>query len=196
VKAEISVFEFRTAHTAARILEAERNRPEMGENARSSEREIAFGSLLEPLKNGIYNFIRKSLNFAVQADDVYQETVLHAFRYFNSFQREKSFKAWIFSIACNEIKKYYKNAGPPVSLADIEKCADSRTGDSAALVKEIFRYAARLRPREREVFFLFYESGFTVPEIAGMTGLGESHIKLLLFRARHELKRLLGVDHE
>jgi len=41
--------------------------------------EEIFKQLLNPVKENIYNFIYKALNFAEDADDVYQETVLRAF---------------------------------------------------------------------------------------------------------------------
>jgi len=155
-----------------------------------------FWDYLAPLKPRLYNFILKSLNFSQDADDVFQETVLHGFQYFRSFQRDKNFSAWIFSIAHNEIRNHFKKSRRHESLFDPEAVADGVAGAPDRLVNEVFRFAARLKPREREIFFLYYESGFSISEIAGISGLKDGHIKLLLFQARAGLKKIMGASHE
>lgn len=157
--------------------------------------QAAFWGLIEPVKLRLYNFIFKSLNFSTDADDVYQETVLHAFQYFASFRKDKDFRAWIFSIAHNEIKGHFKKTGKRSAAYNIDAHTASQNDSTEALVREVFRFAARLRPKEREVFFLYYESGFSTPEIEGITGLKEGYIKLLLSQARNSLREALGVDH-
>ena len=154
-----------------------------------------FWGLIEPLKLRLYNFVLKSLNFSTDADDVYQETVLHAFRYFSSFRKDKDFRAWIFSIAHNEVKNHFRRLRRQTAIHNLEVKAASPPESTAALVREVFRFAAELKPKERAIFFLYYESGFSIPEIRGITGLKEGYIKLLLSQARNSLKGTLGVRH-
>ncbi|MCP4218096.1 MAG: RNA polymerase sigma factor, partial [bacterium] len=58
-----------------------------------------FRSLLEPHKEYLYNFVVKALNFSEDADDVYQEAVMRAFKYRNTEKKKKNFMTWIFTIA-------------------------------------------------------------------------------------------------
>jgi RNA polymerase sigma-70 factor (ECF subfamily) len=44
-----------------------------------------------------------------------------------------------------------------------------------------------LRPRERQLLWLAYAEGASHREIAQITGLRETSIRLLLFRAKHKL---------
>jgi len=157
--------------------------------------QAAFWELMEPVKLRLYNFIFKSLNFSTDAEDVYQETVLHAFKYFASFRKDKDFRAWIFSIAHNEIKSHFRRSRKQTAVHNIDSLAASQPDDRGTLVREVFRFAAQLKPKEREVFFLYYESGFSIPEIEGITGLKEGYIKLLLSQARSRLKEALGAHH-
>ena len=157
--------------------------------------QAAFWALIEPVKLRLYNFILKSLNFSTDADDVYQETVLRAFQYFASFRKDKDFRAWIFSIAHNEIKSHFRRTRNQTATHSIDSLASSQADETGALIREVFRFAARLKPKEREVFFLYYESGFSIPEIEGITGLKEGYIKLLLSQARSRLKESLGVSN-
>jgi RNA polymerase sigma factor (sigma-70 family) len=50
---------------------------------------------------------------------------------------------------------------------------------------------AGLSLEEREVISLFYQGEQSVAEIAQITGLTESNVKVRLFRARQKLKLLL-----
>ena len=155
-----------------------------------------FWGLVEPLRTRLYGFIRKSLNGRPEADDVYQETVLHAFQYQASFRRDGDFRAWIYGIAHNEIRRclrsWRKEAAPAAGGFPFVSPAD----ETAPLIGEIFRFAAALKPKEREVFFLFYESGFSIIEIKHITGIGEGHIKFLLHQARQHVRQALGAVHE
>jgi RNA polymerase sigma factor (sigma-70 family) len=166
------------------------------ERGRMETSQNLFWDYLAPLKPKLYNYILKSLNFSPDADDVFQETVLHGLRYFRSFRREESFGAWIFGIAHNEIRAHFKKNRLTESLPDPDRVAASVADGSDDLVSEVYRYAARLKPRERDIFFLFYESGFSIAEIAGLSKLKEGHIKLILFQARAALKAIMGVTHE
>lgn len=156
----------------------------------------AFWPLVAPIKSGLYNFIYKSLNFSTDADDVYQETLLSAFRYFKSFQGDKEIKPWLYSIAHNEIKRHFRRTRRQVDLSAANIPLISSPHEERALVQEIYRYAAKLKPREREIFFLFYESGFSINEIEEITDLKSGYIKLLLYQARTNLKTKLGVSHD
>lgn len=158
--------------------------------------ETRFREQLDPCRHKLYNYIRKSLNFSTEADDVFQETVLRAIRYQKSFRPDGDFSAWIFGIAHNEIKKYLRSAGRLVPTDDIEKLTAPKTAPTGELAREVFRYAERLKPKPREVFFLFYNSGFSVAEISRITSLRQGNVKFILSQARASLKTLLGENHD
>jgi RNA polymerase sigma-70 factor (ECF subfamily) len=155
-----------------------------------------FWDYLAPIKHKLYNFVLKSLNFSVDADDVFQETILRAFQYFRSFQKDKNFSAWLFSIAHNEVKRSFKKSRRQSLVLNSDALTSTVANPSDALVREVYRFAGRLRPREREIFFLFYESGFSIAEISDISGLKEGYIKLLLFQARNNLKKIIGAQNE
>ena len=49
----------------------------------------------------------------------------------------------------------------------------------------------RLKPRERELLWLAYAEGASHKEIADMMGLRAGSVRLLLFRARQKMLKLL-----
>lgn len=155
-----------------------------------------FWSLLEPAKGKVYNFIRKSVGYSQDADDVYQECVLQAFRYFRTFRPGARFEAWVFAIAHNEVRKHFRRMARAAMPLEAVPAAPPDGIRRDERVREVFRFAQALSPRQREVFFLFYDSGFSISEIAGITGLGQGHIKFILNRARARLKAVLGEADE
>jgi RNA polymerase sigma-70 factor (ECF subfamily) len=158
--------------------------------------------MLSPVKKNLYNFIFKALNFSEDADDVFQETVLRAFKYINSYKKKHSFKTWLFTIAHNEVKRYYRknkdktgNRVPGTlgvdDFAD-EIIADNESGE-IELIRDIYEIAAELNPKQRNVFFLFYNNKFSIKEIGEITGLKEGNIKFILNRCREIIREKLGV---
>ncbi len=164
----------------------------MKKNEELSATGTLFWELVRPHKQKLYNFIQKSLDFSEDANDVFQETVLRAFKYFKSYKKEKYFHTWLYTIAHNEIKRHYKKARKHAPITDIDRLKAPETNDSQELVKEVYRFAESLKPRQREVFFLFYYSGFTISEVSHITGLKAGNIKFLLNQARNSLKKYFG----
>jgi len=156
----------------------------------------AFWERLAPVQDKLYNYIHKSLSFSIEADDVFQETVLNAFRYFETFKADREFGPWVFAIAHNVLRDHFRRAARTLTTSEAERWGKEDPTRTRELVREVYRYAEGLKPRHREVFFLFYDSGFSVAEIAGITGLSQGNVKLILFQARRELKSALGVTHE
>ncbi len=171
--------------------------------ARTGERAAAlsadpevFWELAGPHKQKLFNFVRKSLSFSDSADDVFQETLLRGLRYFGSYDKERKFDTWLFAIAHNEVRKHAKAARrfDPLPLDEGLVIADERA--DRALVREVYRMAGNLEPKPREIFFLFYDSGFSIAEISKITGVREGNVKFILNRARNTLKALLGGHDE
>jgi RNA polymerase sigma-70 factor (ECF subfamily) len=167
----------------------------VGEMTRAHDAALAdadFRRLLEPCRRKLYGYIVKSLGFSAEADDVYQETLLRAFQFSASFRRGEDFAAWIFGIAHNEIRRARRAARRTIAGVDLAEVPAPAPESDAELIREVYRFAERLKPRHKEVFFLFYDSGFKVAEIARVTGLREGNVKFILNRARRALRTILG----
>ena len=95
------------ALTAGNILQLRQRAQETGSTARAQDRET-FLTYLLPVKKHLYNFVQKTSNFSPDADDIFQDTLLKAFRYFHSFNHSKNFKTWVFTIAHNLLKDAFR----------------------------------------------------------------------------------------
>jgi RNA polymerase sigma-70 factor, ECF subfamily len=70
--------------------------------------EKALESLVAHYLNGIYNFSFRLSRDASQAEDITQEVFIKVWKNLKKFDREKSFKAWIFRIARNTAIDYLR----------------------------------------------------------------------------------------
>jgi RNA polymerase sigma-70 factor (ECF subfamily) len=167
----------------------------MGRPAELSTEPSVFWELAGPHKQKLYNFIHKSLSFSEEADDVFQETLLRGLKYFHSYNKEKSFNTWLFAIAHNEVKKHFKNTQRRSSLPLMESLIVHDKGIRQDLVRDVYRFADGLKPKHKEIFFLFYDSGFNISEISRITGLREGNVKFILNRARQALRIRFGEEN-
>lgn len=182
----------------AYFQEIRRRRSDGGATGRPAELSAdprVFWELTGPHKQKLYNFIHKSLSFSEEADDVFQETLLRGLKYFHSYNKEKSFNTWLFAIAHNEVKKHFKNAQRQNSLPWEERLIVRDERVRPDLVREVYRFADALQPKHKEVFFLFYDSGFNISEISRIMGLREGNVKFILNRARQALKERFGEEN-
>ena len=174
-----------------------RRKPAAAAAATRADHREAFLAYLLPVKKHLYNFIRKALNFSHDADDIFQDALLKGFRYFHSFDRRKNFKTWIFTIAHNLMKDNFREKGHhtyPVSLQEVgDISAEGAPAGMTEKVQEIYAAAANLKPRQREVFFLYYYNEFGVSEVAEITGLTRANTKFILHQARNTIKTVMEV---
>jgi RNA polymerase sigma-70 factor (ECF subfamily) len=152
-----------------------------------------FLQLLQPVKKHLYNYIHKSLNFSEEADDIFQEALLKGFKYFYSFDRNRNFKTWIFTIANNLIKDHFRTKR---ALKILDQKEEIQIADNPVppQILEIFYALRNLKPKQREVFVLYYYNEFKIKEISEITSLSKSNIKFILSQCRKILKKILEVS--
>jgi len=132
----------------------------------------------------VYGFVFRRAGNKQEAEDITQEVFLRVWRNLKKFDCQRSFRAWIFSIARNAVidalrkKKtlpFAKFAGQEGKNVFLETLAD--TGPSPAdflerkdVAKKLFSAINKLLPRYSEVLFLRYQKQFTFREIAEALG--------------------------
>jgi RNA polymerase sigma-70 factor (ECF subfamily) len=165
----------------------------------AGERGNDFPSLARQYYEPVYRFIVRQVPSPEDGADLTQETFIRAQRNFSKFDLERDFAPWIFTIARRTVADFYRQRRQyhelleevhADSAADPRECLDA---DEAA--EEVWRLARKLKPKFHQVLLLHYAENLSLKQTAKAMGLTEVHIKVLLFRARAALKRLLPTEN-
>ncbi|MCU7496015.1 MAG: sigma-70 family RNA polymerase sigma factor [Ignavibacteria bacterium] len=155
-----------------------------------------------PHMNALYNFALRMTGSSDDADDLVQETLLKAFRFFDKFEKGTNCKAWLFRILKNSyINDYRKHSKEPskVDYEDIENFYENiKSSDvkSDHLVEDVYNNlldddissAISSLPEDfRTVIILSDIEGFTYEEIADFVDCPIGTVRSRLHRARKML---------
>jgi RNA polymerase sigma-70 factor (ECF subfamily) len=156
----------------------------------------AFAGLVERYDRAVYHLAYRTLHDVEEARDVAQEAFFKAFRSLKTFKPGAKFSTWIFAItyhACcdrlNRRKRYSNDELPERADAGPGPEAQAIALDEATRL----RHAIDLLPEKyRTVITLYHLQGKQYDEIADVLGLPMGTVKTHLFRAKEQLRRLLG----
>jgi RNA polymerase sigma-70 factor (ECF subfamily) len=80
---------------------------------------VALKELVRRYSNELVHFLTRFLGSRAAAEDVFQETFLQIHLSADTFDTERRFKPWLFTIAANKARDYHRKHGrrAPVSLS-------------------------------------------------------------------------------
>jgi RNA polymerase sigma-70 factor, ECF subfamily len=130
------------------------------------------------------------------ADDLMQESYVRflcaAHPALVAAEGEVAARRYLFRIATNLLRDHWRRPRS-TSIEELPEeffaaSANSAQADSQALLGPAL---AQMRPLDRQLLWLAHAEGYSHREIAEVTGLASASIRLLLFRARRKIARLL-----
>ena len=151
-----------------------------------------FAAFYERSSKPLWAYLARSSGDPSLADDLMQESYVRFLCADAPSDGEVASRRYLFRIASNLLRDHWRRPRaqslddlPPERSAarDTSAQMDSRLTLSPAL--------AQLRPRDRQLLWLAHAENYSHREIAEITGLAAPSIRLLLFRARREMARLL-----
>jgi len=150
---------------------------------------LALERLLSPHQPALYALCRNMLGHAEDAEDAVQETYLRAIRALPQFRREANVHSWLFRIAINVCLNGKRTRGKtvPLELAP-DRAVAQPSPETATLTQiEIDQALAVLSLRQRTVFLLREQQGWSVPEIAEALHCTHRRINNELYQTRRAL---------
>ena len=134
---------------------------------------------------------RVSGNHAL-ADDLAQESYLRFLCAMQPEGGEVNHRRYLFRIATNLLRDHWRRPRA-ASIEELPEHLFATSGAAARVDSQatLDPAMARMRPRDRQLLWLAHAEGYSHREIAEITGLGAASIRLLLFRARRKIARLL-----
>lgn len=120
-----------------------------------------------------------------EAEDITQDVFVAMLKKM-PFKSEEHLKAWLIRVAINKSINYLKSSRKKVLSLDenIDVEAKHSETDEIEELQELPEF-------DRSVIYLYYYEGYSIKEIAKITGKSANSINIRLFRAREKLKTLL-----
>jgi RNA polymerase sigma factor (sigma-70 family) len=122
------------------------------------------------------------------AEDVFQEVFLQYFLNIDFFNNEQHQKAWLCRVAfnkCKDINKSYWRQ-KMISINNLEIPCES--AEQSNLITAVLQLPAKYK----EVIYLHYYEGWTIPEIAEITRQNTNTVYSYLKRAKEKLRKKAG----
>ena len=146
----------------------------------------------------LYGLIVRALHGpGPDAENLFQETWLHAMRAIKDFDPKRKFSTWLFRIALNLCRdRWRRESTEKRALPDLEAEADStptQRQDTALERKEAVHrlrsFIRRLPSDQREVLILRYYNQLSEREVADIVGIPTGTVKSRMYHAIRKLRR-------
>lgn len=156
----------------------------------------AFAGFYQRSARPLWAYLARVSGDPALADDLMQEAYV---RYLCAAlpaalvaEGEVAARRYLFRIATNLLRDHWRRPRA-ASIDDLPEeffaaTANTNQADSQALLGPAL---AQMRPRDRQLLWLAHAEGYSHREIAEVTGLASASVRLLLFRARRKIARLL-----
>ena len=136
------------------------------------------------------------------AEDVVQESFVKAYKNLHTFRLESKFSTWFYRIVFNTAVTHTKakmwviddeveNATIDLS-SDLDTASQIEANETSAVVSHVL---SKMPNAYGLTLSLFYLEDNSVKEIAEITGLNNSNVKVMLFRARKMFKELMTKNY-
>jgi len=169
-----------------------------------------FEATVLPLRDELQKAALRLTHSLESAEDLVQETLMHAYQGFARFKRGTNLKGWLMRIMLNLFISHYRHqqrAVPTVSLEGLseglelaEKNADLLLDEAISpeeivmaqvMDDEVAKALERLPDNFREIIILCDIEGLSYAEAAEGLGIPIGTVRSRLSRAREMLRRLL-----
>lgn len=159
---------------------------------------MTFETLLDRYQTEILRYLVRMMGNRTDADDLFQEAFLRAFRAFDRLRANSNHRAWLYRIATNTClnhRRTNRRRGEVEMLdeSDQRLHAGHRVRATSVSVLEVRRALQRLSPRQRAAFVQRNLQGLSYTHIATALGCTRATARANVYQAAQRLKRELGV---
>lgn len=159
-----------------------------------------FSILVNEYKNMVYSLCLKMTNSTEDAEEIAQDAFIKAYKGLNSFKGNSKFSTWLYQITYFTAASYLrKHKIKTVSEYPIDEINHNESNSSIDQLQQkerqefIDQAMLHLNHEERAVITLFYLDEFSIKEIAAITKLKESNVKVKIHRTKKKLYGILNL---
>jgi len=153
----------------------------------------AFAGFYERSARSLWTYLVRTSGDAALAEDLMQESYVRFLCATLHEEGEVAARRYLFRIASNLLRDHWRRPRT-ASIEEMPEDFLAHSGDAAQSDSQMTLgpAMAQMRPRDRQLLWLAHAEGYSHREIAEVTGLASASVRLLLFRARRKIARLLG----
>ncbi|RLD86226.1 MAG: RNA polymerase sigma factor [Bacteroidetes bacterium] len=141
--------------------------------------------------DGLYRFLLKNIKDKELARDLVQESFMKLWEKRKEVEHKKS-KSYLFTTGYHTMIDFIRKNNRIVSYDTVEYSEESHNKGYSDL-KEILNEAVEKLPVDQKSVVLLRDyEGYSYKEIAKITNLTESQVKVYIYRARLFLKKYIG----
>jgi len=153
----------------------------------------AFEQLYLRHKDGLYNFVLRSLTLHAVAEEIVQDVWMAVIDRAAQFEPgDATFRTWLYRIGRNKVADFYRRkVNQPTEELDTHDeqfAARQPDAEKQMLVEQLLNALSEL-PEDQRVTFVLQQEGFSHKEIAEITGVGSETVKSRLRYAKSSTRR-------
>lgn len=158
----------------------------------------AFRQIITKYKDMAYSLAMSVIKDEFYAEEILQSSFLIAYDKLSTFKGASKFSTWFYRIVINESFKYANKhksefidfvETPPEIPNEFENAIlKLEVDDQKYFINEALK---KISPKESLILRLFYLDENSIDEISSETGWSSSNIKVILHRARINLRQIL-----
>lgn len=153
----------------------------------------AFGVLVERHQSQVRNFLRKLTRDEPLADDLSQDTFLHAWDKIAGYAGTGSVIGWLLKIAYTTFLQCKRRSKRYDEILDEVGHGQAMSGQTATVdcheLSDLDRLLAVLDEQERAVMILSYACGLSHREISEATSHPVGTVKSIIFRGKEKIRQ-------
>lgn len=155
--------------------------------------EDACAMLVKKYYPSIYQYCLLHMSDSFEAQDLTQEVFMNFFANLYRYQECGKVKNYLYTIAGNVLKNYYKKK-KDMPVEELPEVMQKSTGENVGIRLDIERAVRNLPEEVREVAILFFFQELRQREIAKLLHIKLSLVKYRIGRARELLSQELEVE--
>jgi RNA polymerase sigma factor (sigma-70 family) len=161
--------------------------------------EALFNQLISENTTALRNFALRFTTDSEQINDLCQDTLMKAIRYFDKFNEGTNFKAWLFTIMRNTYINEYRRdtrknklitTEDEISSANLMHSSTANNAEAGFVMGDVQRTLAQL-PDSYRIPFTRYFEGYKYHEIAIELSIPIGTVKTRIHMARGILQKKL-----
>lgn len=154
----------------------------------------SFEKLIVKYRAGAISFAQRYIYDPFTAEDIVQESFAAIYVYRDRYKLDYAFKTYLFTIVRNKCIDYLRKKRS-VPMDDVGATPDHRTPEQEMIQQEdkniIQQKINELKEDYRTVIYLAEYEELSYNQIADIMGKNLGQVKVLIYRARKKLKKLL-----